>query len=105
MHGERVVGVHNPKGFVHQKPCKPPNASNFMPEQINWKRRLDGDKKVTAQTEAEATYPTELKDILLFDVTRVASRAATWIKRLPDIGMATKIILEGRLSLPMASAD
>eukprot|EP00961_Rhodomonas_salina_P020998 282460-Rhodomonas_salina.1 len=76
-----------------------------MPEQINWKRRLDGDKKVTAQTEAEATYPTELKDIQLFDVTRVVLRASTWVKLLPDIGMATKIILEGRLSLPMASAD
>lgn len=105
MRGDSVVGVHNPKGFVHQKPRKPPTASNFMPEQINWKRRLDGDKKVTAQTEAEAVFPTELKEIPLFDVTRVASRASTWIKRLPDIGMATKIILEGRLSLPMASAD
>eukprot|EP00961_Rhodomonas_salina_P123403 1662546-Rhodomonas_salina.1 len=76
-----------------------------MPEQINWKRRVDGDAKITAQTAEDAEYPSTCKEIPEFDVTRVAERASAWRKRLPDIGMATKLILEGRLALPMTSAD
>eukprot|EP00961_Rhodomonas_salina_P271840 3672842-Rhodomonas_salina.2 len=90
VRNEKVVGVNNPKGFQHQKPRKPPLQSNFMPPQINWKRRRDGDKKTTAQSEADAEFPTAVKEIPAFYVTRVAARASTWVQRLPDIGLAAK---------------
>ncbi len=76
-----------------------------MAEQVNWKVRKDGDGKRSAQSMEDATYPSECKPVPDFDVTRVAARAQTWVDRLPDIGMATKVILEGRLALPMKSAD
>eukprot|EP00961_Rhodomonas_salina_P021626 290556-Rhodomonas_salina.1 len=75
---EKVVGVNNPRGFQHQRPRKPPLQSNFMPLQVNWKRRRDGDKKTTAQSEAETEFPAVVKEIPAFDVTRIASRASTW---------------------------
>eukprot|EP00961_Rhodomonas_salina_P112891 1518770-Rhodomonas_salina.1 len=67
VRGEKVVGVNNPRGFQHQRPRKPPLQSNFMPPQVNWKRRRDGDKKITAQSEAEAEFPAVVKEIPAFD--------------------------------------
>jgi hypothetical protein len=100
-----VVGVFDPKGINHQKPRKPQLTSKFMPEQVNWKARADGDKKRSAQSMEEAAVPSTCKPIPDFDITRVAERARIWKQRLPDIGMATKIILEGKLALPLISAD
>eukprot|EP00961_Rhodomonas_salina_P250338 3384211-Rhodomonas_salina.2 len=79
---DQVVGILDPAGHAHVKPRKPSkeevewHGSNFMPPQVNWKRRVDGDLKTTAQREEEAVFPTEVREIPAFDVTRIASRAA-----------------------------
>jgi hypothetical protein len=105
VRNEKVVGIFNHKGFKHEKPRRPQSSSRFMAEQVNWKERKDGDKKRSAQTLDEAAWPSVCKPIPEFDVTRVAARVHTWVKRLPDVGMAAKVILEGRLALPLKSAD
>lgn len=105
MQGEVVIGIFCHRGLKHEKPRRPASNSRFIAEQVNWKARKDGDCKRSAQCLEEAVVPSECKSIPDFDVTRVAARANTWIDRLPDIGMATKVILEGRLALPLRSAD
>ncbi len=91
----RVIAVFDPRGIVHEKE-KRQSSSNWIHPAINWKR---------AAGEEAAASNEGCKQLPVFDVTRVALRANTWIERLPDLGMAARTILEGRLSLPMTSQD
>ncbi len=91
----KVVALFEPRGIVHERE-KRQSGSNWIHPAINWKRTADdmGHERNSG-----------CKQLPLFDVTRVALRANTWIERIPDLGMAARTILEGKLSLPMTNDD
>jgi hypothetical protein len=95
MQEEMVVAVFDPRGIIHDK-VKRQSGSNWIHPAINWKRTGDDEP---------SPCNAGCKALPEFDVTRVARRANTWLDRLPDVGMAARTILEGRLSLPMKNSD